>query len=226
MRPLRIDLAVADERETFGSTNPVASLIDAFGAYCAICERPTRERLFAWDPRTGATVTNTADLEVATLLPLCVTCRDAQLGSTTELGVLALPISQLGVGIRPPWLFEVDRHADLQAGELAPEAAEATIRHFRLNADDDDPRRMHRARALAAARRAAAKWDFEGSADLDTLAELMTVTGFLSVWIDALYGQFVRTEPILELLERGRESAPEFFPGTDWAALAVEAQNA
>jgi hypothetical protein len=197
--------------------DPVPALIDAFGPYCAICERPVRERAFAWDPVAGRTITDGAAAAAPVLL-LCPTCEAVQARRRRPDGPLALPSEGISFTAESPRSFRYLRSGRVRPGPVGTESADATIRLFRLaGAGRDDPRPSLRAETWRTIDAVAAEVR-RAPGTPDWLPQLMAATGFLSVWVSGLTQHLRGPEPVVDMLRSARER-PEFFPGTDWAAL-------
>jgi hypothetical protein len=247
MRPLvavESDLAIGTRFEV----ERVAMLLDALGPYCSICERPLLERAFPWSATLGATETRFARDSPGPWLVLCVSCEESQARSATvgpagfsiptaqrsfnqdpddwaivqttaEPEPLLLPFDQVTFSVAPPRMFEYTVDGDVRVGDITLAAA-TTIRRFQLTGGErDDPRRVLRSRTWRIARQATVELAEGLRQQPAWLPELMVATGFLSLWIEALYGRFNRPEPVIDVLESGRRELVTFFPGTDWQAL-------
>ena len=248
MRPLRAvdsDLLLETRREV----DRVAILLDALGPYCSICERPLLERAFPWNAVVGATESRFALDSPGPWLVLCVSCEESQARSatprpggrisipiaqqsfsqdtddwamvqaTTEPEALLLPIGETTFSVAPPRMFEYSADGDVQVGDGSLAAA-ATIRRFQLSGGGrDDPRRVLRTRTWRIAREATLELPGETDRQPPWLPELMVATGFLSLWIEALFGRFDQPQAVIDVLETSRREVVTFFPGTDWQAL-------
>lgn len=73
-----------------------ASLLDAFGPYCSLCERPIYEQVSAWNVRTRSTSTPYANGEQrdSDFLPICANCEEAQALWPDRSTKLALPFDE------------------------------------------------------------------------------------------------------------------------------------
>jgi hypothetical protein len=234
--------------ETRFGVDRVAMLLDALGPYCSICERPLLERAFPWSAALGATDSRFARDSPGPWLVLCVSCEESQVRAATagpggvsiptaqrsfsqdtdhwaivqttaEPEPLLLPFDQATFSVAPPRMFEYSADGDVLVGDRSLTAA-ATIRRFQLTGGErDDPRRVLRSRTWRIARQTTLELTEGLNQQPAWLPELMVATGFLSLWIEALYRRFDRPEPVIDVLETGRREVVSFFPGTDWQAL-------
>jgi hypothetical protein len=196
-------LEIADD-DTEGLTS---LLLDVYGPYCAICERPIYEDAHVWDTTTQQLVARGAPAtQISRCVLLCVTCAAAQSG--VESQELVLPF-----GGAILWRSTTPR-TDLEA---------TTLSYFGLaEVDDLDPRRLAIGVAQAAITEAqGALADRADATQLRTVAALVATTGFLSAWVTAFVdtGQEPLFRDVVGTGQSGARRLGAFFPGTDWTLL-------
>ena len=127
MRPL---LAPQTLEPVEGEANALtAVLLDHFGPYCSICERPLFERAFPWDADTGHSVPYNDDRPNPRCLVLCATCEQAQGSRDDAAFALSLPFDESTFG-----LASEDRQFNYRDGGVQPASprAERTLDYFDL----------------------------------------------------------------------------------------------
>jgi hypothetical protein len=223
MRPLIAPLPEARADDAARSPRDIVpDLLDRFGAYCSICERPLMEAAFAWDSETGRTVSPYQPaLASPQSLLLCATCEAVQAERDNSAGDLSLPFEE------PTFAPFVSYYPD---GSMFPRPAvgagpaELTLWYFGLlQRRETDPRVRLQGRTWKVAERAVERLLIDETG-LETLwlPDLIAATGFLSLWVAFLAEALPKPEALSDFLGQAQKRNPDFFPGTDWDRLLQE----
>lgn len=210
--------AQADDAKRFhGAIVPV--LLDRYGAYCSICERPLLEAAFAWDSKTGRTVSPYQHESASSLaLLLCATCEAVQAERDDDTAALTLPFDE-------PWFPSFVIY--YRNGSMYPYPAfgagpvEKTLDFFGLILPSEaDPRVRLQERTWNIAERAVERLRIdETGLETQWLPDLVAATGFLSLWVALLAEGLREPAAVSDFFGRARERTPGLFPGTDWDRL-------
>lgn len=201
----------------------VPVLLDLLGPYCSICERPLLEEAFPWDPLPGALVSPyRAEPPSPGCLLLCATCAEAQVPHEVPTAELELPDEAVVAMPDVPGATTTGHgYSYGPDGSMTGlgAAARRTIAYFDLDRPPTaDPRARLRGEVAVMAVEAVPRLEAGGSSELLWLAQLVSTTGFLSVWLSAL-GRWSGARALEPFAVQANEAVPSFYPGTDWARL-------